>query len=43
MNKTKRNVVEWFFGEDVFDTDITYMPVSLFFFLFLKHKTIHSP
>lgn len=43
MNKTKRNVVEWCFGEDVFDTEITYMPVSLFFFLFWKHNTIHSP
>ena len=43
MDKTKRNVVEWCFGEDVFHTQITYMPASLFFFLFWKHKTIHSP
>jgi len=43
MNETKRSVVEWCFGEDVFDTEITYMPVSPFFFLFWNRRTIYSP
>lgn len=34
MNKTKRSVVEWCVGKNVFKTEITYMPVSPLFFFF---------
>jgi hypothetical protein len=43
MNKTERNDVEWCFWEDVFDTEITYMPVSLFFFFLFWKQNYPQP